>query len=725
MINKIALKNIASFKEQVEMKPKKINYIYGSNGSGKTTISRILSGKISGDNCSYNNSGGSEILVYNKDFVDENFTETIKGIFTLGEESTEIKKEVEEKRIKQSKLNDEIDSKEKQIQDKRTEKEELTSNIEERLWELQKKYGKKFPDALEGVRGSKKVFANRLFKEFNTYNTKKKITNMEDIEEKYKTVFSKENVLYNEIEEIINEDVKLLYEDSIVKKRIVGSRDSQIGKFIDFLNNSDWVRKGQDYLKKSNNTCPFCQQELPNDFKKQLVDYFDESYKKEIFNLKNYQSNYAEVTRLIEIKIGKIVENYSEKFDLNNLLGTKDKLLLNLYKNDDLIKEKINNPSKSINLIEIKENIQSLNVEIEILNNRIKKNNKEVENETQEKENCKEMIWDSICNDALIQIQQFKKKNRGLDKAIKSIADQFESKKEAYNDIEEEITSKELKLSSVKPTVVKINEIIKQFGFNNFKIAENSEEKGTYKIIRPDGENARKTLSEGEYRFITFLYFYNLIYGSKTSKGIGKDKIIVIDDPISSLDSNVLFIVNTLVKKLIKDCLKEKNGIKQIILFTHNIYFHKEVTFLGKRYNPPENTISFWILKKSDYTTIIENHEDNPIKSSYEFLWESIRKPENLPNPTIFNTLRRVLEYYFKIIGGIDIEECIEKFDGEEKLICKSLISLINDQSHDIYDDLYVCLDTKNINTYLKVFKDIFYNNNQSQHYNMMMKIDV
>ena len=722
MINKIALKSIASFKEPVEIEPKKINYIYGSNGSGKTTISRILSGKISGDNCSYNNSGDSEILVYNKDFVDENFTETIKGIFTLGEESTEIRKEVEEKRIEQSKLRDEIVSKKKQIESKKIEKEKLKENIEENLWVFQKEYGEKFPDALEGVRGSKKVFAEKLLYEFKTYNSKKKIINIEEIEEKYKTVFSKENVLYNEIEEIKNDDVKLLYEDSIMEKRIVGSKDSQIGEFIEFLNNSDWVRKGQDYLEKSNDTCPFCQQELPNNFKKQLLDYFDDLYKKEIDNLKNYQKDYGEVIKSIKIKIENIKDNYSENFDLDNIFDNKDRLLINLNKNNELIKEKIENPSKTINLIDIKKNIESLNIEIEMLNKKIKKNNKEVENETQEKEKCKEMIWDNICNNASVQIQQFKKQNRGLDKAIKSIVDQLENTKEGYNNIEKEITSKELKLTSVKPTVVKINKIIKQFGFNNFEIAENKEEKGTYKIIRPDGNNAKKTLSEGEYRFITFLYFYNFIYGSKKSTGIGKNKVIVIDDPISSLDSNVLFIVNTLVKNLITDCNKDKNGIKQVIILTHNIYFYKEVTFLGAGKNP-SSQMAYWILKKNKKATEIVLYKKCPIKSSYELLWEEVRTPKDLPNSTVFNTLRRILEYYFKIIGGVDYEKCINDFKGKEKHVCKSLISFINDQSHDVYDDLFVCLDTQDIEIYLEIFKKIFYNNNQSQHYDMMMKI--
>ncbi len=39
-----------------------------------------------------------------------------------------------------------------------------------------------------------------------------------------------------------------------------------------------------------------------------------------------------------------------------------------------------------------------------------------------------------------------------------------------------------------------------------------------YKIIRPGGMDAKETLSEGEYNFISFLYFYHLVYGATTRR---------------------------------------------------------------------------------------------------------------------------------------------------------------------------------------------------------------
>ena len=106
-----------------------------------------------------------------------------------------------------------------------------------------------------------------------------------------------------------------------------------------------------------------------------------------------------------------------------------------------------------------------------------------------------------------------------------------------------EIRETESLLTSVRPTVTAINDILKGFGFNGFMLAVNEKSPGTYKIVRCNGEDASKTLSEGEHNFLSFLYFYHLCFGSQDSTNVTRNKVLVIDDPISSMDNNVLFIV--------------------------------------------------------------------------------------------------------------------------------------------------------------------------------------
>jgi wobble nucleotide-excising tRNase len=62
------------------------------------------------------------------------------------------------------------------------------------------------------------------------------------------------------------------------------------------------------------------------------------------------------------------------------------------------------------------------------------------------------------------------------------------------------------------------------------------------------------------------------------------DRIVVFDDPVSSLDSDVLFIVSSLIKSLFDHVRENKGNIKQIFVLTHNVYFHKEVAYTSNHH---------------------------------------------------------------------------------------------------------------------------------------------
>ena len=234
------------------------------------------------------------------------------------------------------------------------------------------------------------------------------------------------------------------------------------------------------------------------------------------------------------------------------------------------------------------------------------------------------------------------------------------------------------------------------------------------------------TLSEGEITFITFLYFLQLTKGATNEESITEDRILVIDDPISSLDSNVLFIVSTLIKELISKIKNNTGSIQQLILLTHNVYFHKEVSFINGRTQENKET-NFWVLRKNKKTTTIQPYEiKNPIKSSYDLLWQEIKNRGNNSGITIQNILRRIIENYFKILGKYGDDDLIKKFKNkEEQDICKSLISWIHDGSHNFSDDLFIEVQDDTIEKYLIVFKDIFKKTDNIGHYNMMMGVEI
>ena len=91
---------------------------------------------------------------------------------------------------------------------------------------------------------------------------------------------------------------------------------------------------------------------------------------------------------------------------------------------------------------------------------------------------------------------------------------------------------------------------------------------------------------------------------------------------------------------------------------------------------------------------------------------------------TIQNTLRRIIEHYFRVLGKIGDDKLISKFPTkEEKDICRSLICWINDGSHTVPDDLHIQYEDDSTERYLDVFKKIFKHTDNMGHYNMMMGI--
>jgi wobble nucleotide-excising tRNase len=105
MIEKICIQNEASYGDSAEtLSPlAKFNFIYGSNGSGKTTISRIIANQPIFPHCQITWRGNIplEPLVYNRDFVDKNFHQSLelKGIFTLGDNAELDKIEIAKKEL--------------------------------------------------------------------------------------------------------------------------------------------------------------------------------------------------------------------------------------------------------------------------------------------------------------------------------------------------------------------------------------------------------------------------------------------------------------------------------------------------------------------------------------------------------------------------------------------------------------------------------------------------
>jgi len=731
MIESITVKGVASFgaEGQVLDGLSKFNFLFGSNGVGKTTISRVIDDLITFPACTINWKGGTkmEAMVYNRDFVERNFhmAAELKGIFTLGERQKDVldkiaagHKDVEELTEKIEKLGVGLRSQDG-TKGKKVELAALEVKFKEKCWSQKQKHDAKLQGPFTGVRNNADRFKEKVLTEYAT-NTAS-LVSLSDLEKKSENLFGQTPVIEALVP--IVDTTKLLVHESnpILKKKVIGKEDVDIAAMIGRLGNSDWVRAGRGYLDANDKTCPFCQQKTNDAFVKSLNEYFDETFIADSKAIDELSENYSVDASALQQQLGSIIASPSRFLDLEKIKSEKDLLDTKIVLNKQRIATKKAEPSQSIGLESLGEVAISIKELVDAANEKVGEHNRMVSNLANEKKALTDQVWRFVLEELKTDFSTYEQQKIGLDKSISSMEQQVIQAEAEKEKRKAEIRELEKQTTSIQPTVDAINALLSSFGFNSFKLKQ-SEHGTSYELVRADGSNAKATLSEGEKTFVTFLYFYHLLKGSTSESGMTTNRVVVFDDPVSSLDSEILFIVSSLIRGLFDEARVDAGNIKQIFVMTHNVYFHKEITYNHKRQGKALVEETFWVVRKHGVTSKIEKHSSNPIRTSYDLLWEEIRRPDRSVS-TIQNTLRRILENYFKILGGIDLHKLCEKFVGQEKLICKSLVSWINDGSHFAHDDLCVASDDAQVETYLKIFEEIFKKADHHAHYRMMMGI--
>ncbi len=733
MISSITIKDVASYCTQgisIENLGK-INFIYGANGCGKTTISNYFFDPTSPKylNCahSWRQESATEVLVYNKEFRERNFGEgNVKGIFTLGEATKEEIDFIEEKSTELKAQKVILKQRKDTFKSKEVEKEILEEKFKENAWvKVFKKYEPIFKEAFVGVMGKKESFKAKLLEQ-SKMNDSELLSN-DVLVEKAKTVFN--STLYEKpiFEEIDMIRLLQIENDPIWQKVIVGAADVDIAKFINRLNISDWVNEGRKLIE--NNRCPFCQHDtIDQSLKEQFKSFFDQEYLNNIDQINRLSSEYTTLTDTLLNYLYAVETNIKEEPVPNinsDLFSSHLKTLFTVRSSNlEALSTKTKEPSRLISLTQSSDVLNEINRLLKYSNIQSEKHNNLVRNIRFEKETLISQIWKFICHDYKEDIRSYSLSLNSLDKALVGLQKQIDNQSAKVLAIDNLIKDKSGNLSSIEPTVISINKLLRSYGFTNFKIVPYIEN-GFYQIERENGDKVENTLSEGEVTFLTFLYFLQRSKGGDSLENVNSERILIIDDPISSLDSNVLFVVSTLIKELIKDIKAEKGNISQLIILTHNVYFHKETSFEGLNRSAGEKG-NFWILRKNNGISSIQSYGNkNPIQSSYELLWQDLRDWQNNSAITIQNTMRRILENFFAILGTRRDEYLIDKFETpEEKEICRSLISWINEGSHTLPDDFFIEYPHMTVENYLRVFENIFKHTDNYGHYNMMMRIE-
>ncbi|MEX5499169.1 AAA family ATPase [Pseudomonas syringae] len=735
MIESISLSSIATYSPTkpeniVNLKP--INFFYGANGAGKTTISRLIEkpGISANSSITWLRNNQIPAMVYNNDFITSNFTDSkeLQGVFTLGKaeqaqldhlrDLKDLQKRHEQLVTKSTIMLEGEDGK----RGKNGELASLEAKLVTRCWEQKIKHDEHFKGAFTGLRNNKEAFKAKALLEYA--NNASSLVDLAGLQERALILYGEQPAKMSIVPDLDLTRLIAFESSPILAKKVIGKEDVSVSEIIQRLGNSDWIRQGMRFLEHTDDQCPFCQQGIPRKFEQDLAEYFDETFEADSKAVLNLRNNYLLVADEVSAQARALLSidcDHLDKVKIGLEIQTLDALVL---VNKDRVEKKVSSPSAVIEFEGMDDIQNGFARIIGAANLKVTEHNRLVASFTAEQSKLSGEVWKYLVETELKNtLADYSVEKTKLKSAIEGVSGSREKARQNVAATQIDIDQIETELTSVKPTVIAINKILKNFGFRSFSL-DPACVGNSYRLIRSDGKDAKQTLSEGEKSFVTFLYFYHLLRGSITTSGITSDRIVVIDDPVSSLDSDVLFIVSSLIKELFAEVRKKDSHLKQIFVLTHNVHFHKEITYDQRR--KAEVSLSdetFWIVRKpADYSTI-EFHTSNPIRTSYQLLWAELKKFP-VPALTLQNTMRRILENYFKILGGVDTYHLVGKFEGLEKVQCQSLISWVNDGSHYSPDELYVAIGDAMAASYQKIFFRIFKVTEHTAHYRMMMGVD-
>lgn len=719
MALKFTINNIASYKSPVSINiDKRINFFYGLNGSGKTTIANFLQNPNQDCfcDCKFSEGQDKEFIVYNENFVGKQFYESTeqKGIFTLGIENKEAESNIENAREQIKNLEEQLQQSNLQLEETKANKIKLENGLKNEIWKLGSSYKNSPLDfCLTGYKNNKDNFCSKILEAES--ETDEKIT-FQSLGKEINSLEGEEAEIKSEIPKIcIN--ISTIENDQIFQEIIVGNHENPLSNLIEELNNSNWVKKGLTFLE-TQTKCPFCQKELEKQIIANIRDYFDEIYLTKINSLNNLKSQYKEeIEKIPRIEVLKEEQYVLECPDFINQLIEFQTILNN---NLSLIEKKINEPNGKVELSDTETQLNLINDYIAQINKNIQEHNEKITNKEKVKEGIKNSFFKCLRRENELIINQYLEEDSKYKDLIEELESKIETNIPSEIKKENEIISENLnKITNIESSINNINNYLEYLAIDSFQIKKS---KGNfYKIARENhSDDQFKSLSEGEKTIISFLYFLELCQGSLSSDcSVDKDKkIIIIDDPVSSLSYTYVFNIADLIKSRIIDM-----DYASVCIFTHNLYFfHELCTRNNKALN--KGDVGLYRLSKNVKTTIQDLKRDD-IQNDYSAYWRIIKdfdEDENLVSNSILAiSMRNIIEHFFTFIDNkkdlnevmIDIKNMDSNYSAFHRYMNRSAHSDSINQSEINDIDSHI---------FRRAFEEVFDKTGYSEHYYKMLQ---
>jgi wobble nucleotide-excising tRNase len=450
------------------------------------------------------------------------------------------------------------------------------------------------------------------------------------------------NFVLTEALNAIGKRVKEILEDSAPKAVPFPELDENEELF-------NWVQAGL-HLHKDSTKCKFCDNELKFERIKSLNQYYSEKLKeiqeaiqkiRETINADILRLNFqfpheSKIARHLRDKYKEAIKNYETQKE-------KYKDELDIFISD--LRRKEGNYFSSIPATEYK--TVSVNAELKGVMEVIEEHSLFVSKFEEKKREALSLILRHYVSEYLT-VEKYLTKEKENETAV-NLVERCQKKLDENN---VEILRLEGLLKNTVKGQEELNTYLKIFlNREDIRIAIEKD-----KFVLKRGSNPATNLSEGEKTAIAFAYFLTELKSLK-KEGKLKDTIIFFDDPISSLDSNHIFQVRSLIQHFFKD----KDDYLQLFISTHNFEFFSVLldSNLFKNENradsKPEKCPYYLINRTTADTSAIKNLPKalRSHKSEYAHIFAILKDYNESSSKDTFefkillpNALRRFLELY-------------------------------------------------------------------------------
>ena len=696
------------------------NLIYGFNGSGKTTLARVLASLTSGvvrpelpadgtfelkltDGIAITNGANLEVLkgrmlVFNIDFVEENLRwkeGTANPVFYLGKAQAELNKELEKKAAALVAMEPQLRTAEKE--NNRADKTFADHKRDTaRLIAEQLGLGRRYDATNLAADYAKRSYDEEL-KLSDDDQKPLRIVIAQD------TPLPKRNVLDAEPFDFSTmvRRVRTILSTTLGTMAVADLRDHET-----MLN---WVKEGADYHQAhALSLCLLCGNELTTERMDALAKLFDDRFNKLTRDIAQAKRD----AELFRDRVMRLNSTIPSRNDISRDLQTKfdpaaDQLRSTLAAGSDFLhaiatslEKKEATPNIGIDAAPLPSDKQAaewdetVGKRLAALNDLLMAHNTSHDQFTQLQDQAKTKLKNHFLADGQV---RYREMDSALN-AAKSALDDLQAK-QAELVRETERLKQEVRQHG--PAADMINRMIHGYlGHKELEIATLEE---GYELRR-NGRPVAGSLCEGEKTAIALCYFLSTLEAEGRKL---KELIVVVDDPISSLDTKALNYAFSIIKSALAQA-------GQLIIMTHNLHFMNETKKWLKKKTEKEAgkdkaTAALFFLdavQQEGADTRSSSIKELPkyireYESEYHYLFHLILEFARSDDGKtgyfyiIPNALRKVLEIFlaFKLPGSEGLSSKVEQIAagnyGIDPGRIRALDRLVQLESHaDNLDDL-------------------------------------